>query len=176
MLRLNGRFEESEQLYRRAVNLLEQLFKEFPDGLAQLGTLDKFHDDLAWVLAIRPDRQPQHTAEALQHAQKAVGMAPGYHDRWHTLGVAHCRTGHWKEALACFEKARRLENKPGPPSSFNRFFEAMAYSGLGDKERARRCYDEGVGWMQKHVPDHPDLRRFRDEAAQMLRIAGGAAR
>jgi hypothetical protein len=49
----------------------------------------------------------------------------------------------------------------------------MAYSGLGDKEKARRCYDEGVRWMEEHAPDHPDLRRFRDEAAQMLGIPTG---
>jgi hypothetical protein len=47
----------------------------------------------------------------------------------------------------------------------------MAYSGLGDKENARRCYDEGSQWMKEHAPDHADLRRFRDEAAQMLGIS-----
>jgi hypothetical protein len=87
--------------------------------------------------------------------------------------VAHCRLGHWKEALACIEKSRQLEKHQGPVGSFDRFFEAMAYSGLGDRANARRCYDEGVQWMQKHHPDHPDLRRFRAEAAQMLGIAGG---
>ncbi len=49
----------------------------------------------------------------------------------------------------------------------------MAYSGLGEKEKARRCYDEGVQWMEKKLPDHADLRRFRAEAAQILGIAGG---
>jgi hypothetical protein len=46
----------------------------------------------------------------------------------------------------------------------------MAYSGLGARENARRCYDEGVQWMEKHQPKHADLRRFRAEAAEMLKI------
>jgi tetratricopeptide (TPR) repeat protein len=124
---------------------------------------------LAWVLAIRPDRRPNHASDALAHAQKAVGLEPGSHDSLHTLGVAHCRMGHWKEALAAIEKSRKLGPSSEPPTSFDRFFETMAYSGLGDMQQARRCYDEGVQWMEKRLPDHVDLRRFRAEAEQMLK-------
>jgi serine/threonine protein kinase len=175
--RRNGRFPQAEESLRRALALRQQLFDEFPLRSEQRGPLAKSHNDLAWVLAIRPDWQPHHAAEALEHARKAVALEPGYHDWWHTLGVAHCRLGHWKEALECIEKSRQLEqqqpgSEPGPPGSWERFFEAMAYSGLGDKENARRCYDQGVQWMQEHAADHPDLRRFRDEAAQMLGITG----
>jgi Flp pilus assembly protein TadD len=116
------------------------------------------------------------------HAQEAVALAPQADDYWHTLGVAHCRMGHWKEALAAIDKSRQLTPRgapdgpgphPGPPDSFDRFFEAMAYSGLGDRQNARRCYDEAVQWMEQHAPDHPDLRRFRAEAAHMLGIDTG---
>jgi tetratricopeptide (TPR) repeat protein len=168
--RRNGRFSQAEEAFRRALTLHQQVFAEFPRATQQLGPLAKTHNDLAWVLAIRPDRQPQDAAEALKHAQEAAALAPGYHDYVHTLGVAHCRLGHWKEALAAIEKSRELNGGPGPPDSWDRFFEAMAYSGLGDKDNARRCYDEGVRWMEQHLPDHPDLRRFRDEAAHMLGI------
>jgi tetratricopeptide (TPR) repeat protein len=168
-----GRYPQAEEPFRRALALHQQLFEEFPLGEDMQAYLIQDHNDLAWLLAIRPDRQPHHAAEALEHAQKAVAMEPGFHDWWHTLGVAHCRMGHWKEALECIEKSRQLERqvpgyRPGPPGSFDRFFESMAYSGLGDKENARRCYDEGVRWMEEHLPNHADLRRFREEAAQML--------
>ena len=48
----------------------------------------------------------------------------------------------------------------------------MAHAGLGDRANARRCYDEAVQWMEAHLPNHPDLRRFRAEAAQILGITG----
>jgi serine/threonine protein kinase len=168
--RRTGRFAQGEEALRQAVALHEQLYADFPEGKEVPGVLAGSHKDLAWVLAVRPDRQPQHAAEAVAHAQRAVAIAPGNHDCWHTLGVAHCRMGHWKEALAAIEKSRQLSNEAGPPTSFDRFFESMAYSGLGDKENARCCYDEGVRWMEQHLPDHHDLRRFRAEAAGMLGI------
>jgi serine/threonine protein kinase len=166
--RRTGRFTQGEEALRQALALHEQLYADFPEGKEVPSRLAGSHNDLAWVLAVRPDGQPQHAAEAVAHARRAVEIAPMNHDCWHTLGVAHCRMGNWKEALAAIEKSRQLENRPGPPSSYDRFFESMAYSGLGDKANARRCYDEGVRWMEEHLPDHPDLRRFRAEAARML--------
>jgi tetratricopeptide (TPR) repeat protein len=175
--RRNGRYRQAEKAVRKGLALYQQLHDEFPESPEMKACVAISHNDLAWVLAICPDRQPRDTAEALEHAQKAIALEPGHHDWRHTLGVVHCRLGHWKEALACIEQSRQLEQqqryKPGPPGSFDRFFEAMAHSGLGEKEKARRCYDEGVRWMEGHLPDHPDLRRFRDEAAQMLGIRGG---
>jgi serine/threonine protein kinase len=167
------RLAQAEDALRHAAAVYQQLFADFPRDGEVRRLLANSHNNLAWFLAIRPDRRPHHAALALEQAQKAVALQPGHHDWWHTLGVAHCRLGHWKEALACIEKSRQLENKPGPPGAFDRFFEAMAYSGLGDRENARRCYDEGVRWMAEHAPDHRDLRRFRDEAAGMLGIGSG---
>jgi tetratricopeptide (TPR) repeat protein len=165
-----GRFEQADPPLRRALALVRQLCDEFPEGAVQKGFLAKCHDDLAWTLAARPNWTPRHAAEALELAHQAVRLEPSFHDWWHTLGVAQCRTGHWKEALEAIEKSRQLENHSGPIDSFDRFFEAMAYAGLGDRASARRCYDEAVQWMEAHLPDHPDLRRFRGEAARMLGI------
>jgi hypothetical protein len=173
MRRRNGRFPQAEEPFRRALALHQQLFDEIPQGIEQRHALAQSHDNLAWLLAIRPDRQPRHAALALEHARKAVDLEADCDDWWHTLGVAHCRLSHWKEALACIEKCRQLNPPQGPPGSFDRFFESMAYSGLGDRENARRCYDEAVQWMEQHAPEHPDLRRFRTEAAQMLGIGTG---
>jgi tetratricopeptide (TPR) repeat protein len=167
--RRHGRFQPGEEAHRRSLALFEKLCASFPEDADLRNHLARTHNNLAWVLAIRPDRRPDHTADALTHAQKAVDLEPGSHDWWHTLGVAHCRMGHWKEALAAIKKSRQLEHSSSPPSSFGRFFEAMAYSGLGDMQEARRCCDEGVRWMEEHLPHHADLRRFRAEAEQMLK-------
>jgi serine/threonine protein kinase len=175
--RRNGRYRPAEVALRKALAMYQQMLDEFPASPDLRARLAITHNDLAWVLVICPGRQPRDAAEAFEHAQTVVAMQPENHDWRHTLGVAHSRLGHWKEALACIEQSRQLQQQPGvrpqPPDSFDRFFEAMAYSGLGDKANARRCYDEGVRWMEENAPDHPDLRRFRDEAAQMLGITGG---
>jgi len=168
--RSRGRFQQSEESNRRALALFQQLFDQRPTDVEQVHDLALSHNELAWVLAIRPDREQRHATEAVTHARKAVELEPGSGDRWHTLGVALCRTGNWKEALECIEKSRQLEYKPRGPGSFDLFFRSMAYTGLGDREQARRCYDQGVQWMEKHDPKHADLRRFRAEAAEMLKI------
>ncbi len=50
-----------------------------------------------------------------------------------------------------------------------RFFLAMAYQQLGDKEQARKWYDHAAQWLEKNQPEDPDdLRRFRAEAVGLL--------
>jgi hypothetical protein len=48
----------------------------------------------------------------------------------------------------------------------------MAHWQLGGKSEARKWYDQGVQWMEKHKPHDDELRRFRAEAAQLLGIGG----
>jgi hypothetical protein len=65
-----------------------------------------------------------------------------------------------RKALACIDKSRQLESqspgyKPRPPDAFDRFFEAMAYHGLGDRENARRCYREGCSGWTRMLPATP---------------------
>jgi hypothetical protein len=39
---------------------------------------------------------------------------------------------------------------------------------LGNKEEARKWYDQAVQWMEKNAPRNEGFRRFRAEAAQAL--------
>ncbi len=50
------------------------------------------------------------------------------------------------------------------------YFLAMAQWRLGQKEQARKWYDQAVRWMEKNKPQDKELRRFRDEAAELLVI------
>jgi len=172
-LRRNGRFREGVEALRRALALQERLWHEVPGDPESKEWLANTQSLLAWVLAIRPDPEPGDAAEAVLHGRKAVELEPESHDRWHTLGVAYCRAGKWREALAALEKSRQLQPKEEESGSFQLFFEAMARAKLGDRKRARRCYDQAVQWMDKHRPDSADLRRFRAEAAEILGIAKG---
>jgi tetratricopeptide (TPR) repeat protein len=168
--RTHGQFHLGEDALRRALAVYRTLLEESPRSPQRRHDVARLHNHLAWVLATRPDRTPRHAAEALEHAQKAVDLDPTVDDWWHTLGVAHCRLGHWTEALACIAKSRQLQGATGPRDAWAGFFEAMAYSGLGDQVQARRCYDESVQWLEKNAPEHVDLRRFRGEAGEMLQV------
>jgi hypothetical protein len=46
----------------------------------------------------------------------------------------------------------------------------MAHWHLGDKDEARKCYNQGVQWMEKNQPENEELRRFRAEAAELLGV------
>jgi serine/threonine protein kinase len=166
--RRHGFFREGAEAQRRSVAVLEKLAGAFPDDREVRSRLAQTHGNLAWILSICPEPRPEDGAAAVQHALKAVELEPEEHDRWHTLGAAYCRQRQWKEALAALTKSRQLEKSSEPPTSFDLFFKAMAHSGLGDMPNARRSYEEGVKWMEKNLPEHADLRRFRSEAEQML--------
>jgi hypothetical protein len=46
----------------------------------------------------------------------------------------------------------------------------MAHWRLGNKDEARSWYDKGVGWMDKHASTSESLKRFRNEAAELLGV------
>jgi hypothetical protein len=44
----------------------------------------------------------------------------------------------------------------------------MARWQLGDKDQARKWYQQADAWMRKNQPNNAELRRFRAEAAALL--------
>ena len=52
----------------------------------------------------------------------------------------------------------------------NAVFLAMAHWQLGDKELARKQYDQAVQWMEKNQPMNEELKHFRSEAVELLKI------
>ena len=39
---------------------------------------------------------------------------------------------------------------------------------LGEKTEARRLFEESVAWQEEHLPDHPRMKRERQETAELL--------
>jgi hypothetical protein len=79
--------------------------------------------------------------------------------------VAHYRAGDWNASLEALKQS--MEVRRGG-DAFDWFFLAMAHWQLGDKEKARKWYDQAVTWMDKNQPTDEELRRFRAEAAALL--------
>ena len=128
-------------------------------------------NNLAWLLATCPDAKFRDPAQAVELATKAVELTPLEGNAWNTLGVAQYRASDWKAALVTLTKSNELLG--GKELSFNAFFLAMAHWQLDHKPEARSWHDQAVQWMDKNKPGDEELRRFRAEAAELLKKESG---
>jgi eukaryotic-like serine/threonine-protein kinase len=147
-----GKWDEAIPAYKKAVALAPQ----------NAGC----HNGLAWLLATCPDARFRDPGQAVALAKKAVQLAPNYGTYANTLGVAHYRAGDWQAAVAALDRSMELRNGG---DSLDWFFLAMAHWQLGEKDKAREWYDRAVQWMDKNRPTDEELRRFRAEAAELLK-------
>jgi tetratricopeptide (TPR) repeat protein len=155
-----GKFAKAREDYRAVL-------KRVPNHSAA-------HNALAWLLATCPDAKLRDPKAALESAKKAVELEPKQGVCWKTLGVASYRAGDWKAAVAALEKGMALL---GSWDGVDRFFLAMAHRKLGNREKARKAYEQAVGWEEKHKDDlkkvgwfAEQLRRFRAEAEEVLEL------
>jgi tetratricopeptide (TPR) repeat protein len=154
-LRDQGNLGEAIACYEKAIELVPR------DAPA--------HNNLAWLLATCSDPKFRDPVRAIKLAKKAVELLPTSGICWNALGVAHYRAGEWNAADAALQKSFAL--MAGRQGSFNTFFLAMARWQLGDKEQARKRYEQARQWMEKNKPQDEELRRFRAEAAALLGLA-----
>jgi tetratricopeptide (TPR) repeat protein len=95
-----GQKKEADELFARTLGRYEKLCEEYPHS-AQL------HNSLAWLCAACR----RNLDAGLEHARKAVELAPesaGYHD---TLGEVYFQRGDREEALAAARKSVELAPK-----------------------------------------------------------------
>jgi len=158
-----GLAQEAEDGFRKALELM-------PDNAAFDNSVEDavYHNNLAWLLATCPEPKFRNPSRAVELAKRAVGLEPKESAHRNTLGVAHYRAGNWKEAIVSLEKSEELA--PGNYLAWNVFFLAMAHWQLGDKEQARKSYLRAAAWMEKNKPNDEELRRFRAEAEEVLKI------
>jgi tetratricopeptide (TPR) repeat protein len=114
-----------------------------------------------------PATQFRDPIRAIEAAKRALQRQPTSIRAWHALGVAQYRAGTWQAALEALTKVADLTDGG---DSGEWFFIAMLHWQRGNKEEARRWYQQAVDWMQKHQPGDPELRRFRAEAAELLEV------
>jgi uncharacterized protein HemY len=110
-------------------------------------------------------------AEAVEHARRAVDLAPQQGGFYNTLGVAQYRAGDWQGAVDALGRSMELA---GGGSAFDWFFLAMAHWQLGQQDLAREWFEKAVLWMDERQPDNEELGRFRAEAEELLGLAGPA--
>jgi tetratricopeptide (TPR) repeat protein len=148
-----ARFGQAAAAYGRAIELDPE------DALAR--------NNLAWLLATCPDAKLRDPGRAVELAKRAVELAPKEGNFFNTLGAAQYRAEDGKAAIEALEKSRELRQGG---DAFDFFFLAMAHWQRGEKETARKWFDQAVPWMDKNAPHNEELRRFRAEAAELLGV------
>jgi serine/threonine protein kinase/Tfp pilus assembly protein PilF len=160
-----GRHAAAAEEYQRAVTVKP----DYADG----------HWKLAWFLANCPEVQYRDPVRAVEVAKRALALTSQDGHYWKTLGVASYRAGKWDTAIEALERANRL---CGGGGSYEWFPLAMAHWQRGDREQARQWYAKACRWLKDHQAGFTkepgffwdeELRRFRDEAADVLRISSG---
>jgi tetratricopeptide (TPR) repeat protein len=146
----------------------EQLAASFPmqpDSYAQL----------AYFLATAPVASLRDSARALQRAERAVDQSVHQNDpssSFRARGIARYRLGDHAAALADLDRATLMRN--GRVDAADLYFRAMVRAQLGNKEAARRDYDEArrLSLIRLTVPDDErwsELQQLREEAEAVLR-------
>jgi serine/threonine-protein kinase len=161
VLRLTNHPAEAGQAFQQAMDA----YRDDPQNREQLASV---HNEWAWMLATWPDMKFRDSGRAAAFARKAVELAPQKAEFLNTLGVAEYRVENWKAAIEALEKSEELT--PGKFFAWNAFFLATAHWRLGEKEQARKEYEQAVQWMEKKHPKDEELRRFRTEAEELLEI------
>src|SRR5262249_32471126 len=125
------------------------------------------HNELAWLLATCAEAKFRDPKRAIELAKQAIALSPNERNYWNTLGVAHYRAGNWTDAVAALERAMELD---GGGHGCDWVFLAMSHWQLGDKDAARKWYDQAVEGMEKNHWQRELLGGFRAEAAELLGV------
>jgi WD40 repeat protein len=127
------------------------------------------HNKLAWLLLTGP-RKLRDPKEALPHARKAVELPPRQTIFLNTLGVALYRNGKFAEAIPILEKS--LKEGKGQSDAFDLFFLALCHARLGNKTKAKDCFERAVKWRAARkgltAQEVAELKEFQAEAEAVL--------
>jgi serine/threonine protein kinase/tetratricopeptide (TPR) repeat protein len=162
------RNDEATKLREEAIALMKaQDGAEDPESRRMSNRVASKLNNIAWRLVILPEGESA-SKEAVALAKEAVELAPKSGLILNTLGAAYFRAGEWKEAIETL--TRSLELQKGDNVAHDAFFIAMARWQLGDEEQARKWFNVALLSMPKDTPQNWQLRRFRAEAAELLRL------
>ncbi len=123
------------------------------------------HYHVAWAMLKKPDCSAHERTEALEHARRAVALAPKDASFLTALALAEYRAGHWAESIAAAEQS--IAGTKGVDAS-NWFLLAMALRRKGENDTARKWFDKAVTWTRETDPKNPELTQFWVEAANLL--------
>ena len=102
LLEAAGRKKEAEELFRRTVEARARVLADYPQSAGQ-------HNAIAWLCA----RCRRQLDKGLEHAEKAVALAPGEPVFLDSLAELHFQRGDRAKAVAVMNHCLALEpNRP----------------------------------------------------------------
>jgi len=157
------------------------------EKLVETGPQDaEAHHNLALYLVTCPDSGLQDAERAVELAKKAVKFRPESWRFCQTLAELQYRAGNWNQAITALKQSHYIESDDKQSlkidgydprywlNSLTFFRLAKAHWQLGEKEEARRWYDQGVKLMEEMEEygkvSIEGLPRVRAEAADLLGI------
>ncbi|MGO9914188.1 MAG: tetratricopeptide repeat protein, partial [Isosphaeraceae bacterium] len=129
-----------------------------PDAAAMPG-------NLAWLLAVYPDRPARDYEEAATLVRKSLELQPKVPMVHHSLALVEYRRGHWDASIAAAERAMALK-KGGRPNDW--FLLAMALARKGEKQKAVEWYDKAAEETRRLKMTVDDVLLLWSEAARLL--------
>jgi WD40 repeat protein/tetratricopeptide (TPR) repeat protein/tRNA A-37 threonylcarbamoyl transferase component Bud32 len=168
LLAATGKPCEAEQAYRQAVSRYQKLTAEFPEMPDYRVRLGRGQNSLAWLYVTGPTgvRAPD---KALPLAREAAQGAPKDRSFRLTLGVAYYRLGQFTEAKETIR--RSLDDHKARGTASELFFLAMSHYRLGERDKARGCYERAVRWQEQAKlsgAQTQELNAFRAEALALM--------
>jgi len=163
-----GLLDEAAAEFREYERLTRETLRLKPYDAGARDALARCLNELAWALATHTEPARRDLGRAVSMAREAVELMPQEGGICNTLGTALYRAGRWEDAIKTLERADQLSG--GKHFGFNAFFIAMAHWQMGNKEEASRWYDRAALWMDKDQPKNEELRRFRAEAAALMKV------
>lgn len=186
------RLMKRTQQYDRAVELLEQGLKRFPDDTSLLwiyaNTLRRMKrtEDAVRCLGRYMEVKPKDTSSALRETallwvdvkdyetakiwyQKAIDHEPDNGKNWRSLGKFYAVTCKLPEtALPYLEKAAELE----PDAGYGWLLLGHVYKELGDEAKAVQCYQSSLEAYEKKLKKDPDDCCILEGIAEVLVFLG----
>ncbi len=163
---------EIDQMRKRdepAMIDLEAAIERNMDHHAIREMLTWWRNNIAWKPANGP-RSTRDAERALQLVRRAVKLNPRDAFYLSVLGIIEYRAGRYTESIAIL--GRSLKAGHGQDDATDLFFMAMAHHQLGDREKARDCYDRAVRWRagQKSLSaeEEMEVAAFRVETEAVL--------
>jgi tetratricopeptide (TPR) repeat protein len=148
----------AKEEFRKALEAYRSACRQDPDG--------KAHDGLALLLCDCQATELRDPMEAVAVAQQAVVCAPEQRAFWNTLGLAHYRGGEYSLAQSALRKSMEFSGG-GDPNDW--LILAMLAWKKGERNDARRWYNQSARWLQSH-PLTDELYHLRKDASEMMNI------
>jgi len=164
LLHSERKFDDSKAAFEEALKRFETYVEAFP---SRTGSSRR----LVILLATCPDAGFRDPGRAVRLARRSAEQASENGRWWHLLGVAEYEAGQFQDAIASLRQG--MQRRAGG-DSFDRLFLAMAHWQVGEKQEARRWYQQALEYI-----DHDgrtisrdftplDAKRIRAEARQLI--------